>query len=148
MVEKLTPNMLCMASNQLIWANQRQIHLPPRQEPAGNSGYPFSTWRDLSSDEQYELEKLLEEAGEAGGGTILLKYAEPLDWLFLQSAVIPILDRLNLVGLWIPPDGETLPLVMRHDYFPLLPPVQPEDGYSVVPMADRSGPVRSDTMPE
>lgn len=145
LVEKLTPNMLCMASNQLIWTNRRQIHLPPRQEPAGNSGYPFPAWRDLSGDESYELEKLLEEAGEAGGGTILLKYTEPLDRLFLQSAVIPILDRLNLVGLWIPPDGEPLPLVMRHDYFPLLPPVQPEDGYSVVPMADRFG---NDKMPE
>lgn len=139
-IEKYRPLMCHLISNRLELANGEWVALPPKELIASPAGGPsFPSWRELTSDERYQVEKALQKVGEQCGGTVLLAYHDAHDHLFIRSSIIPILEGLNLVGIFIPPEGEKLPLHLKHDCFPLLPPLKPADGDIPAPLGGDRG---------
>ena len=139
-IEKYRPHMCHLISNRLELATGEWVAVPPKElisSPAGE--LPFPSWRELTSDERYQLEKAFRKVGEQCGGTVLLAYHDADDHLFIRWSIIPILEGLNLVGIFIPPEGDKLPFHLKNDSFPLLPPLKPADGEISVPLGGDQG---------
>lgn len=139
-IEKYRPHLCHLISNRLELADSEWVTLPPKEPVSSPAGGPaFPSWRDLTSDERYQLEKAFQKVGEQCGGTVLLAYHDAHDHFFIRSSIIPILEGLNLVGIFIPPEGGELPFHLKNDFFPTLPPLKPEDGYTAVPFGGDQG---------
>ena len=133
-IEKHRPFICHLVSNRLELADGEWVALPPKElltSPVGGAAFP--DWRELTSDERHQLEVAFQKAGAQCGGTVLLAYHDNHDPFFIQSSLVPILEGLNLVVIYIPPEGRKLPFHLQNDFFPLLPPLKPEDGYVSVP---------------
>ena len=109
-------------SNRMVFHNGSSVALPGFDMADGWLGsIQMAKWREMSGAEEHALEQELKPLGEQCGGVVIFRcYGGGV--YHLRPHIEPILNRLNLIGIYLAQDGTGSPYVRPRDFCPFIAP--------------------------
>ncbi len=109
-------------SNRMVFQNGSSVALPGfDMADCWLGSIQMAKWRELSGEEERALEQDLKTQGDRCGGVVVFRcYGGGV--YHLRSHIEPILNRLNVIGIYLTQNGVGSPYVRQRDFCPFLPP--------------------------
>lgn len=107
---------------RIVFPNGRSVVLPGH-DMAGNTpaDIPTVQWQKLSEASEHVLEQEMTALGEECGGVVIFRCGAGGAY-HLRPHIEPILNRVNLMGIYLLQDGTGSPYVRPRDFCPYLTP--------------------------
>lgn len=106
--------------DRIIFPGGRSVELPGYDMIENLTPSIMSAkWRELSGADEHALEKELRTLGEGCGGLVIFRCGEGGVY-HLRPHIEPILNRLNLAGIYLMQIGTSSPFVRQSDFCPYI----------------------------